>query len=345
MKNYKLLIGLIIFFISIVIIVILLRIQPDRNQKSANEFKKSNPIRLAVPRGTLVTPVWVAFQRGFFTEEGLDVELIGEFTSGKGAFENMLAGHADFSTPATTPVVANSFLRDDYSIFATFTTTYEGVKLIARKDKGISGPSDLKGKRIGIVAGTISEILIDTLLAFQKILPEEVEFKAYKAGELPAALANSEVDAISVWEPHALNALEKIPENAVKIPTSKVYRMAINMAVMNDYAAKHPDILVKVVKALIKSVEYIRQNQDDAQTVMAENQQLDKTLVAKFWREMNFSISLDQLLILTMENEANWINKKSGDLDKKMPNFLRFIHYQTLEAVSPKLVTITRKQK
>jgi len=86
----------------------------------------------------------------------------------------MLRDEADISTPATTPPVFRSFNRDDYAIFVTYATTYEGVKIIARKGRGITRTSDLKGKRIGIVAGTISQLLLDSVLVFNKILVNEV---------------------------------------------------------------------------------------------------------------------------------------------------------------------------
>ncbi|MCG8337672.1 MAG: NrtA/SsuA/CpmA family ABC transporter substrate-binding protein [Proteobacteria bacterium] len=310
-------------------------------QQKAYDLEK---VRLAVPRAMLITPAWIAVKKDFFLNEGLAVELTGEFSSGKEAFENMLAGHADISTVATTPVVANSFSRQDYSIFVTFTTTYDGVKLVARKDKGITTSKDLKGKVVGVVSGTISQIMIDSLLAIEKILPHEVIFKGYAAQVLPEALVNGEVDAIAVWEPYAYNAKQLLSKNVVQIPTSKAYRMAINMAVMNDYAAKHPDILKKVIRALSKTIDYIQAHPEDAQTIMAENQQIKQVLVNEFWRGLNFEISLDQLLLLTMENEANWIKKKRGIRDEKIPNFLDFIHYRDLEAVRPDAVTIVRKR-
>ncbi len=343
MKKGKLLILLALVFLAVIAIYssYVTKRYFQAGHSKPDDLEK---VRLAVPRGMLVTPVWIAVNKGFFQNEGLDIELTGEFTSGKGAFEHMLAGHADISTPATTPVVANSFERRDYSIFVTFTTTYDGVKLIARKDKGIRTPQDLKGKVVGIVADTISQIMIDSLLAVEKILPQEVFIKNYRAEELPEALFKGEVDAISAWEPQAFNAKQLLSSNATQIPTSKAYRMAINMAVMNDYAASHPEVLQKIIRALLKAINYTRNNPDGAQEVMAENQYIKQVLIDEFWRGLNFEVSLDQLLMLTMENEANWIKKKQGITEYKMPNFLDFIHYQPLEAIRPEAVTIVRKR-
>jgi len=48
----------------------------------------------------------------------------------------MFAGEADIATVAETPRVFNSFIRDDFVIFATFAYSYDDSKALGRKDRG-----------------------------------------------------------------------------------------------------------------------------------------------------------------------------------------------------------------
>ena len=307
-------------------------------------FKKE-VVRLAVAKALITAPVLLALHLDYFAEEGLEVLVTGEFSSGKGSFESMLAGNADISTPATTPVVFSSFERQDYSIFATYVTTYEGIKLVARTDRGINAAMDLKNKRIGMVPGTISQILLDMFLAYNKIMLNEVVIFGLKGHELPEALISGQVDAISVWEPHANNALYKLAGSGIQIPSSQVYRIAINMAVMNDYARKHPQVLEKVVRALIKATDFIKTNNQTAKKMISEILKMDESLISNYWKESVNTVSLDQLLLVTMENEAKWAIEHKITEIKNVPNYLNYINYQAMETVNPDLVTIIREVK
>ncbi|MBU2513513.1 ABC transporter substrate-binding protein [bacterium] len=317
----------------------------DTGKEHFEEYTgQKETVRLAVAKAFITAPVLIALENNYFSDVGLQVEITGEFSSGKGSFDHMLAGKADMSTPATIPVVLNSFQRRDYSIFLTYLTTYEGIKVVARKDKQILSAADLKGKTIGMVPGTISEILIDLLLAYHKILSSEVTMKAYKGHELPGALKLNEVDAISVWEPHAYHALNLLPEMSIRISTSQVYRIAVNMAVMNDFANRHPEVLIKVIRALDKAIKYMNTETDQSQAILARKLDMDRDLVNQFWQEIDYKLSLDQLLVLTMENEARWVSKQSEPA-KELPNYLDYIIYQPLETFDPEAVTLIRKIK
>ncbi len=330
--------------VALVITVFLFRKQSDDGKTSGGSGEKEL-VRMAVAKALITAPVLLALHLDYFSDEGLNVIVTGEFSSGKGSFESMLAGKADISTPATTPVVFNSFKRDDYAIFATYITTYEGVKLIARTDRGINVAENLKNKKIGIVPGTISQILLDTFLAYKKILLNEVEIVGLKGHELPGAISSGKVDAISVWEPHANNALLQLSGTGIQIPSSQVYRIAINMAVMNEFAQEHPAVPEKVVRALIRTTKFITENNQEAQELLSKILEMDQKLIANVWKDITFSVSLDQLLLTTMENEAKWaIAHKFSDV-KKIPNYLNYINYNAMEKVDPKLVTVIREVK
>ncbi|MBI9102737.1 MAG: NrtA/SsuA/CpmA family ABC transporter substrate-binding protein [Spirochaetales bacterium] len=303
-------------------------------------------VRIALSSAFITAPVLVARQLNYFAEEGIDLVVIGDYGSGRDALNKMLDGGADISTVATTPVVLNSFSRDDNSIFVTYTTTYEGIKVIARTDKGISSPLDLRDKRIAVVEGTISELLMDSLLAYSKIPLSDVSLVYLTSEEMIDALINDEIDAISIWEPYANNALTVLKDKGVKIPTSKVYRIAVNLAVMNDFARDYPDSLVKIVRALSKAVAYMNGNKEEAMLLISEILDLDIRLVEKNWDEASFNLSLDQLLLITMENEASWAIDNVDILEKKsIPDYLNYIYFSALSEVDPDAVSIIREKQ
>lgn len=304
--------------------------------------KEQHVVRLALAKALITAPIFIALENRYFEEEGLEVVITDIFSSGIESFEAMLAGKADISTPATTPVVFSSFSRNDYEIFVTYTTTYEGIKIIARQDVLIKNASDLKNRKIGIVSGTISQLLMDIFLTYNKIAHNEVSYVQYKGKELPHALTKGEVDAISVWEPYANRALSLLGNNGIKIPSSRVYRIAINLAVMKDFAQLNQPILEKLIRGLIKATRFIESEKEEAIKILSKQFEMTEDIVTKVMSETNYKVSLDQLLLLTMENEANWALQHKFKKPIKLPNYLNYINYKPLEAVNSDLVTIIR---
>ncbi|MBI9074548.1 MAG: ABC transporter substrate-binding protein [Desulfatibacillum sp.] len=300
-------------------------------------------VRFAASQALISAPVVLAQGKGYFDAEGLDVDFMGHYSSGKTAFEAMLRGEADVSVVATTPVVVNSFSRDDFFIFVTYTTSYEGVKIIGRRDMGVSSASDLKGKTIGIVPGTISQLFLDSVLAYNRILPGEVTMKEVKPEAIPELLKSGVIQAGSVWEPHAYNAQQVNKDTSVKIPSFDVYRIAVCLAATRDFAQKHPGVLIKMVKALDKATTHMRENTEQAQADLVKLLHTDKETLVRLWEEVDFELSLDQVLLMTMDNEAIWLMEHHFTNQQKIPDYTHFVYCAPLEAVKPRAVTIVRE--
>jgi len=149
--------------ISIILVVIGISVGGCSQQRET--------VTLGVETSLLPAAVWVAENKGYFQEEGLDLT-IKEFDSGKASFLAMLEGEGvDISTVAPTPIMFSSFDRQDFYIFATFAYAYEDIKVIARRDKGITTAADLKGKRIGTPLGTTGQFVTEAFLIHNGYFP------------------------------------------------------------------------------------------------------------------------------------------------------------------------------
>ena len=160
-------------------------------------------ITLGAEAGLLTAAVWVAENKGYFEEHGVEVD-IKMFESGRQSFLAMLRGEGiDISTVAPTPIMFNSFERADFAVLATFVYSDDDVKVIARKDKGVISADSLRGKKIGTPAGTTGQFFLSAFLTQHAMTISDVEMVDIAPSELPAALNGGEVEAIVIWEPHA----------------------------------------------------------------------------------------------------------------------------------------------
>ena len=60
------------------------------------------------------------------------------------------------------------------------------------------------------------------------------------------------------------------------------------------------------------------------------------------WSQNQYSLSLDQSLIVAMEDEARWMISNGLTTEKHVPDFLNYIYEDGLRAIKPETVTIVR---
>ena len=74
-------------------------------------------------------------------------------------------------------------------------------------------------------------------------------------------------------------------------------------------------------------------NPDEAQNIMSAATKIDKKLIHDVWDDFNYRVVLDQTLLITLEDEARWAMKNKLTEQTAMPDFLRYIHADSLKAV------------
>ena len=299
-------------------------------------------VTLGVEKSLLPAAVWVADNKGFFEEEGLDLT-IEEFASGKASLIALLNDEGiDIAAAAPTPIMFNSFSRDDFVVFSTFAFAWEDIKVIANKDRGINSVRDLKGKTIGTLMGSTGEFFTDAFLVVNSISPSDVEIVDMAPSDLPQALNSGRIDAQVIWEPHGTTARILLEDRAVRLPSSDVYKTTFNFLTMKSFAAENPEVLVKFLRAIIKATTLIHNQEEEAQKITANRLNLPKDVIAMHWADFTFDISLDQTMLINIESEARWaINNRLTDA-QEVPNYLDYMYLDALEQVSPGAVTIIR---
>ncbi len=298
-------------------------------------------VTLGAEASLLSSSVWIADHKGYFKDEGLDVTL-KKFDSGKLSFKAMMQGEVDISTVAPTPIMFSSFERDDFCIFATFAYAEEDIKVIACRDKGISTAQDLVGKKIGTPAGTTGQFFVEVFLSQNEIPASQVEVVDVAPSDLPAALADREVDAIVIWEPHAYNASQLLGDRVIRLPSSDVYRVNFSFMAMKNFAKDNPLVLERFLRAIERATIFINNNRQEAQAIVAQMLELDEKLTAILKDIFVFEISLNQSLLMTIEDEARWAIRNKLTDKTEVPNYIDYIYMNALEKVSPDAVSIIK---
>jgi NitT/TauT family transport system substrate-binding protein len=177
------------------------------------------PVALSVGvLGSLVDlPVFIAVDRGYFTEEGLEVRL-EEFNSAANMIPLLTTDQLHLGSGGVNVGIFNAIGRGvKLRIVADkqfFPAGYQGSGFLVRTDLLESGrvreARDLRGLTIAQGAqGTTQEVQLDALLQEGGLSYDDVVLKLVPYADQAAALANGSIDVTSTFEPYTTTFQER----------------------------------------------------------------------------------------------------------------------------------------
>jgi NitT/TauT family transport system substrate-binding protein len=261
---------------------------------------------------------------------------------GKPALKDVLEGKADVATVAETPFMFAVLDGADISVIATIQSSTRNNAVIVRKDSGVSAPGDLKGKRIAVILGTTAEYFMDAFIARHGIARSEVDIVNLKPEEYQAALNNGRVDAIAIFEPYLSRAQDALGGSGMTFYDEEIYTETFNIVARKDFIRKNPGMVRKVLRALIRAEDYVRSDPSGAGNIIADYCGIDRRKAHQVLTNSHFGLTLDQSLILALEDESRWAIRAGLTRVSAVPNYLEYINPDGLAAVKPERVSILR---
>jgi NitT/TauT family transport system substrate-binding protein len=282
--------------------------------------------------------VYIADALGMFKEHGLDVT-VTDFPDGVKASDDLLKNRVDAAAVADFIFVTRSFQRNDLRIFGSI---FRGdtFEVIARKDRGITKPAHLKGRRIGLTKGTVLDFFMATFLSMHGITAGSVRLVDLKPYEIPEAISSGSVDAVIAWEPYVGQIKNNLGSKAAIWPGQSGQRYQFVLMAKEEFIKERPLAAERLLKALLEAEKYCAEHGADAQSLIAARLGHDPASLQSLWKRLDFRVRLDQDLVILMEDEAKWAMRRGLNEKKEMPNYLRFIHLQSLERIKPEAVRI-----
>lgn len=300
------------------------------------------PVRIALSREPLCALLALAVERGYLAEEGVAAKIVDHYPSGKRALAGLLEGEVDVAPCAETPIVFRSFERRDFRIVATVGTSDNEPRIVARRDRGIDQPADLRGKRVATQRASAVHYFLYLFLLRHGMSEADVELSFLAAEELPDALDRGTIDAFSMREPFVGRAQALMGEDAVVFAEPGLYVKTFNLVVREDLAASRPEMLRALLRALLRAETFARRHPADAIEALADWMGTDRAIVGQVWPELELRVSLGQGLLGVLEDQARWAMQRGFIEAEGAPNYLDFVDPEPLAAVKPGAVTLIR---
>lgn len=304
--------------------------------------KKMDSVTVAVARFESVGLAFVAQDRDMFADNGLRVKY-REYETGVAALDAVLEGEADVAVGVSEyPLVGKAFQRVPISAIATVDRP-DFIYLVGRKDRGIAKPSDLAGKRIGTVAGSIAQFYLGRFLELNDMSAEDITFVDLKTPEeWRAAIADGDVDAVVLAQPEASLVKGRLGSNAAFFSvqgSQPAYALAVST---DEWIAEYPGSVRKFLAALADAEQFVERDPAGARAILQKRLDLSSDYMDLVESQNTFALSLDQSLIIAMEDEARWMIKNRITPKKEVPDFSDHVYTDGLEHVKPDAVNILR---
>lgn len=294
------------------------------------------PLTLAVGAQPLSALLFIAEARGYFAEEGLRVDLRLS-SHGHKALQAVLAGEADLVTVAEMPFVNAARAGQELVAVATIESSDRQNLIVARKDRDIARPRDIIGKRVGVVAGTSSEIFLGVFLTAHSISKSSVVLVSLTPEGIGPALEQGDVDAASLWALPGAVAVQTLAANAQVFKEQGLYVHNWMLVAKKTHAARKQPQIQKLLRALLRAEEFESEARAEAVSIVARRLNLNRSLLASVWPNYNFNVGLHQYLLINLETHARL--SKKHDFEPEY-NFAPLLMYQPLLAVDKTRVTL-----
>ena len=87
---------------------------------------------------------------------------------------------------------------------------------------------------------------------------------------------------------------------------------------------------------------FVAKNQEEVQTLISKATKTDMSVVVDAWDRGSYRVTLDQTLVITLEDETRWAMKNKLTDKTVMPDYRSYIHLDSLRAVKPDAVRLNR---
>ena len=288
----------------------------------------------------------IADKKGYFKEEGLDVE--NKLVQSGGDISPLISGgeaQVSFESPYTDIAVAANGVP--VKIVAPMADIGNTQCVVARKDSGIVNAKDLEGKKVGMAAGSGVLIAIRNMGKEMNVDTNKINFVTLSPSDQIAAMEHGDIDAMACWEPWVSNGQKaggKLLFSGLKSylgdKQGDVNWLSFytTMQVTDTFLKDHPEDVKAMLRALKKATDFINEHSDEAAEIIAKEINLDKEQVKEIMAQNKYDMKFDEHFQSSCEEMSSFMLEMQNIPSN--PAFSQYADPNFLKAVDSSLVSV-----
>jgi NitT/TauT family transport system substrate-binding protein len=228
-------------------------------------------------------PLYIAMEKGYFKEQGLEVEL-ETVQSGPHAMTALMGGNVDV-TFMTYPaaIAAQSKKVADIKILSDAYAARPGhLMMVAPKNSPVKRAEDVVGRKIAVAArGTISDLTIMSVLKTKGVDFTKINWVPMALTDMGPAMSRGDVEAAVVAEPWVTTTEKTIGAvpvfDAAQGPTAELSMSG--WAATGKFTQANPNTVAAFQRAMIRAADEA-QDRSKVEPVLVKYVKLDQNIAA-----------------------------------------------------------------
>ena len=273
-------------------------------------------VRMAIAKTPLSGLMLIAHDKGFFNDEGLDVE-IQSLQSGRNALDSVLAGSAEMAFVGDAPVAYLGYIQ----VVATLMLATNNA-IVARKSSGILKPRDLRGKRVAYSPGTTSAVFAYRFLKKYGMSTSDVQMQGVQPIAIPTYVIAKGGDAASTWDVYVSQTARQLGADAIVFREPSIYTTYAMDVANRSWTASHPGAVAKVLRALGRASAFIKDNPEETKKLLIIDCAMDRESMNENWPYFDFTLRDAAASLPQVKDDGQWIHDtQEGYQNKPLPDY------------------------
>jgi len=254
-----------------------------------------------------VIPI-LAAKKGFFVEEGLQVEPL-RFNNGPACAEALYTGAADMGSMGDTAAIILAVRNPKFVIIGSLATGEHRHRIMVRNDATMQTMKDLRGKRLGVKKGTSTHGGLLAALAKAGLSTADLDIIDLSPSTSIDALLAGSLDAFAASEPTPTVAEQK---GARQLATLGGLGNEYPVLLVADstYLQRQPETVQRFMRALEKASQYVAGHQEEAAALMASETGLPNTATLKAMQRHAYHLRLDASIQSSLQQTALFLQQQ-----------------------------------
>ena len=242
-----------------------------------------------------VAPLYLGIDKGFFEDEGLEVEPVVA-QGGAAIIPAVVAGDQEigFSNVVSLMLGQTQDLPVkiiSQGIQATDDPENDTAAIAVKGSSDIQEPADLEGKTIAInTLNNISQLTVTAALDSEGVDTSTLHFVEVPLPDMVGQLEAGQIDAAGLVEPFVTTGKNAGQRMIIYDRVATEPKMTVATYFTSDsYLESNPDVVASFVKAMNKSLEYATEHPDEARQAIANYTQIPPDVLADvvlpLWQE------------------------------------------------------------
>ncbi len=211
---------------------------------------------------------FVAQQKGFFHDEGLDVQAKSFSAPGDG-LKPLLGGELDAALSTADSVLTVLDKAPGQLKVVYLTDTSAGADAILAK-KNITSIQAMKGKRVAATLGQCNQLLLDKALERAGLTEKDIQLVNMNPDDAGAAFAAGQIDVAVTWEPW-ITKVSGEKTGHVIFSSSETPNLILDvLAISAQTTTRKPAETRAFLRAMNRGYDFVQTHTDEAAAIAAK---------------------------------------------------------------------------